>query len=105
MTKPRDYSYQIQYNDNTYRVVQWTKSEFKEVCKAIVNGDVAVALDDGVFVIHEIRAIVQLKEEFQDEKTKEENKYQPPEYFVDQLTEQWLKEQGIDPVRGGFIGE
>ena len=86
--------YQIQYTDNTYRMVDWTQDEFKLVCECIVHEALAAVLEDGIFVLHDIRAIV-LIPLVPEEPEQEEN--QLPEWgFVDHDTAEWLKANGID---------
>lgn len=103
MTKPKTYTYQIQYNDNTYRIVDWTKAEFKEVAESLAKQQAAAVLEDGVFVLHDVRAIVllpEVEEETPEQKeTKEQNLTEWG--FVDADTAEWLKNQGIDVVNGG----
>lgn len=103
MTKPKAYTYQIQYNDNTYRIVDWTKIEFKEVAESLANQQAAAVLDDGVFVLYDVRAIVLLPEveEETEEKTKEKEQHLTEWGFVDADTAAWLKNAGIDIVNGG----
>lgn len=102
MTRPKKYLYQIQYNDNTYRIAEWTKSEFKQVSEAIRKAEYACTLEDGVFVLTDVRAIVLIKQDEQNEKEKEEQKNPLEEWgFVDPETYLWLKEQGIISTEGG----
>jgi hypothetical protein len=90
--------YQIQYVDNSYRIVDWRTDEFKLVGMAITDGDNAIVLSDGIFVLRDIRAIVLVPEIVQDEEPKDEN--QLAEWgFVDQQTAEWLRAQGIDVGR------
>lgn len=99
MTRPKKYLYQIQYNDNTYRVAEWTKAEFKQVSEAMKNNEYTCCLEDGVFVLTDVRAIVLIK---QDEKEEKEQKNPLEEWgFVDPETYFWLKEQGIINTEGG----
>ena len=58
MTKPLKHEYQIQYVDNTYRIVDWTNAEFTKVGEAIEAGKSALVLKEGIFVLKDIRAIV-----------------------------------------------
>ena len=99
MTRPKKYLYQIQYNDNTYRVAEWTKAEFKKVSEAIKDAEHSCSLEDGVFVLTDVRAIVLIK---QDEPKEKEQKNPLEEWgFVDPETYLWLKEQGIINTEGG----
>ena len=98
MTKPRTYTYQIQYVDNTYRIVEWTRLEFKKVCEEMEKGAECVALDKGLFSLKDVRAIVMMREEKENKKEKESVLTEWG--FVDPETLMWLKEQGID-VTGG----
>jgi hypothetical protein len=38
MTKPKKHDYRIQYIDNTYQVVEWSKPEFQAVGEAMEKG-------------------------------------------------------------------
>lgn len=99
MTRPKKYLYQIQYNDNTYRIAEWTKAEFKQVSEAIKNNEYTCSLEEGVFVLTDVRAIVLIK---QDEPKEKEQKNPSEEWgFVDPETYLWLKEQGIINTEGG----
>lgn len=100
MTRPKKYLYQIQYNDNTYRIAEWTKAEFKQVSESIKKAEYACSLEDGVFVLTDVRAIVLIKQD--EQKEKEEQKNPSEEWgFVDPETYLWLKEQGIISTEGG----
>ena len=58
MTKPLKHEYQIQYIDNTYRIVDWTNAEFIKIGEAIAEGKHALVLKEGIFVLNDIRAVV-----------------------------------------------
>lgn len=106
MTKAKDFQYRIQYIDNTYQIVDWTKDEFKSVGRSMAEGKQVVVLDDQVFRLHDIRAIVFLPEPKQEAvRTKDEKiadaENQMTEWgFVDQETAEWLRAQGIDLSKG-----
>lgn len=107
MTAPKAFMYRIQYVDNTYQVVDWTKAEFKEVGQALVEGQSGVMLDNGIFRLTDIRAIVFLPPA--PEPTKEELKKQIDEEsqlgewtWADPEVRAWLKDQGVDLVKGGY---
>lgn len=102
MTKAKDFLYQIQYHDNTYRMIDVTKSEFKEIGEAIVSGQKAIMLDDMILDLQYVRGIVLVPEPEpeQQPETAEENKL--TEWgFVDPDTAAWLKSQGINLSEGG----
>jgi hypothetical protein len=102
MTRPKKYLYQIQYNDNTYRITEWTKQEFKTVAQVMAQGKAVCVLDEGVFKLTDIRAIVLIKQDEPNEKEKEAQKSPLEEWgFVDPETYLWLKEQGIINQEGG----
>lgn len=103
ITKPKKLDYRIQYVDNTYQLVQWTQKEFKEVGMAMGEGKLVGLLDDGLFRLDHIRAIVFLPPV--PEPTEEEKKVQEEEQltewgFVDAESARWLKENGIDLGKG-----
>jgi len=99
MTKPNKYDYLIQYNDDKYRVVKWTRAEFKQVGEAIVEAKRAIALEKGIFVLYTVKAIVELEPM----PTEPEPEKRVGEYDgYDFETRQWLAENGIDIVNGGI---
>jgi hypothetical protein len=105
MTKPKKHDYRIQYVDNTYQVVEWSKPEFQAVGNAMANDDCAVVLDEGIFRIKDIRAIVFLPPvpvlTPEEQKAKEEDEAGLSEWgFVDPDVQQWLKDQGIKVNKG-----
>jgi hypothetical protein len=105
MTNPKKYDYRIQYIDNTYQVVEWSKPEFRAVGKAMANDEFAVVLDEGIFRIKDIRAIVFLPPvpvlTPEEQKAKEEDEAGLSEWgFVDPDVQQWLKDQGIKVNKG-----
>lgn len=97
MTKPKKSQYRIQYVDNTYQLVDWTKPEFNNVYHSIEEGKTMAICGDDMFRLTDIRAIVfmpPIPEPTPEEKAKEESGL--TEWgFVDAATSQWLKEQGI----------
>lgn len=99
MTKAKKNMYQIQYHDNTYRMVDWTKAEYKEVGEAMENEKNVVIFDEGIFRVDFIRAVVFIPEPEPITK-EEENKLTEYGGFDPEIIE-WIKEQGIDPVKGG----
>lgn len=99
MTKAKKFQYQIQYTDNTYRIVDWTKAEYISIGEAIIAENKAIVMDDGIFTLYDIRTIVFIPEP---EPLTEEEENQLSEYGgYDVDTIEWLKAQGIDPVNGG----
>jgi hypothetical protein len=105
MTKPKKHDYRIQYIDNTYQVVEWSKPEFQEVGKAMINNESAVLLEEGIFKIDHIRAIVFLPPvpvlTPEEQKAKEEDDAGLSEWgFVDPDVQQWLKSQGFNINKG-----
>jgi hypothetical protein len=97
MTKPLKYMYQIQYEDNSYRIIDWTKAEFDSVKEAMQGNFDVVCMEDGVFRLTHVRVIVKVVEEEapKEESKSEENKAQEEWGFVDPATAQWLREQGM----------
>lgn len=89
--------YQIQYTDNSYRMVDWTEDEFELVGACIIESKNAVVLKDGIFVLHDVRAIV-LIPPIVEEITDDENNL-TDWGFVDAQTAEWLRAQGIEVGR------
>jgi hypothetical protein len=103
MTPPKTYQYQIQYTDNTYRMVDWTKGEFKQVADDMKDSFDVTVMDDGIFVLKDIRTIVLIPEVEEPKLTDEQKKEgQLTEWgFVDPDTAVYLKEVlGIDSQGG-----
>jgi len=102
MTPPKTYQYQIQYVDNTYRMVDWTKAEFVQVGEWISEQKYSIVLSDGIFILRDIRAIVIIPEveESKDNGLAEDQKL--TEWgFVDNDTATYLKDvMGIDLMGG-----
>lgn len=96
MTAPKKYQYRIQYVDNTYQMVDWTKAEYKLVGEAIIDSKPAVMLDEGIFRVSDVRAIVLIPELPEPEKTDETKNHLTEWGFVDTETAQWLRANGID---------
>jgi hypothetical protein len=104
MAKAKKYDYRIQYVDNTYQMVNWTKADFSLVANSMVDNQSAVYVDECVFRISDVRAIVFLPPE--PELTTEEKNQQEQNLtdwgFVDPDTAVYLKEvMGIDLSKGG----
>lgn len=91
--------YQIQYTDNTYRMVDWTKQEFDFIGAGMVAGKTTVVLDDGIFSLVHIRAIVFIPPVVEPEVPEGENELDDEWGFVDRETAEWLKIQGIEVGR------
>jgi hypothetical protein len=105
MAKPKVYEYRIQYVDNVYQVVSWTKTQFTKVGEAMEQGKPAILLDTEIVRLTDIRAIVFLPEIV--EPTEEEVKKQQEKEsklsewgFTDLETQRWLRLQGIDISKG-----
>ena len=93
--------YQIQYTDNSYRIIELDKSEFDAIALALSFEKHYVHLEEALLVLHDVRAIVKLQED--EEIEAEEEAYNDSEYgFVDHETAKWLKENGVDLVNGGM---
>lgn len=103
VAKAKTYQYRIQYIDNTYQLVEWTKSEFHEVGKAMLNEHVVAIINDDLFRLTDIRAIVflpPLPEPTPEEKKAQEEAQLTEWGFVDSDTAAWLKANGIN-IGGG----
>lgn len=103
MAKPKKYDYRIQYVDNTMQIVQWTKNDFNFVATAMTRNETAVYVDECVFRLSDVRAIVFLPPE--PEPTPEEKVEQEKRLsdwgFVDPETAAYLKDvMGIDLTKG-----
>lgn len=96
MTKARTYSYQIQYVDQSYRIIDWTRKEFETVMNALAEEKHAVVLENGGFVLKDIRAVVLIPEIKEEKETKRQDEVLTEWGFVDPQTALWLKENGID---------
>lgn len=106
MTKAKKFMYRIQYNDNTYQVVDWTKYEFEKVGEYMEAEAKAIKLEEGLFRLTDVRAVIFFPPpppptEKEKLKMKEYGESQLSEWgFVDQETAEWLKANGID-LQGG----
>lgn len=99
MAKAKTYQYRIQYVDNTYQLVEWTKAEFDSVFVAMSNDKKVAKVADDLFRLHDIRAIVflpPLPEPTQEEKKAQEDGELSEWGFVDPDTAAWLRSQGIN---------
>lgn len=99
MTKPKKHMYRIQYIDNTYQIVDWSKTEFKAVGDSMIEGKIAVMLDEGIFRLSDVRAVVFLPpppEKTEAEKAAEEDQALTEWGFADPDVQQWLRDHGID---------
>jgi hypothetical protein len=104
MAKAKVYQYRIQYIDNTYQLVDWTKAQFEHVGGSMMAKDSVAIVGDDLFRLDDIRAIVFLPpipEPTEAEKRAEAEKQISEWGFVDAETAQWLKDQGIDLTGGG----
>lgn len=96
MTKPKKFQYQIQYTDNTYRIVEWTKAEFSLVGDAIIDEKSAIVLDDGIFRLNEVRTIVFIPGPPEPEKTEdEENQLGEWDFVDDPDVKDYLRDIGL----------
>lgn len=113
MTKPKRHMYRIQYLNDSYQIVEWTKDEFKQVGEDMRAGFDIVALEDGIFRVRDVRAIVYLppvpekepptQQEVDDMQEKAKKQFE--EWgFVDQATMEWLVENGIMDMGGDENG-
>jgi hypothetical protein len=105
MTKPKKHDYRIQYIDNTYQMVEWSKPEFDSVFIAMSLEKSVVKTEEGIFKLSDIRAIVYLPPvpvlTPEEQKAKEEDEAGLSEWgFVDPDVQQWLKDQGIKVNKG-----
>jgi hypothetical protein len=64
-------TYRIQYYDNTYQLVEWTRDEYDLVGEAMMDDAHVIVLNKGIFRLDHIRAIVHL------DKMEEENNNTP----------------------------
>jgi hypothetical protein len=98
MTKPKRFQYQIQYTDNSTRIVDWSKPDFNQVALAMSKEQTVSIMEDGIFVLKDIRTIVLIPEIQESEKQLADAKHQLTEWgFVDDATAVYLKEVlGID---------
>lgn len=91
------HQYQIQYTDNTYRMVEWTKKEFKKVCRRLAFRLRTVALSDGVFMLKDVRTIVFIPPAPELTEEEKKNETNLTEWgFVDDDTALWLQAHGIN---------
>lgn len=102
LTKPSKYTYQIQYKDQTYRIVEWTKAEFKQIGEALMAGETGVVFEEGIFLLGDIRTIVFIPptpEPTEEEIAQEQNELS--EWgFLDRDSLEWLKANGVDISKG-----
>jgi hypothetical protein len=97
MTKPKRFQYQIQYVDNTYRMVDWSKPDFNQVALAMSKEQTVSIMEDGIFVLKDIRTIV-LIPELPEPKVPSKEESQLTEWgFVDPATAEYLRDVlGVD---------
>jgi hypothetical protein len=98
VAKAKVFQYRIQYIDNTYQLVDWTKAEFDGVFGSMAEDKKVAKVADDLFRLDDIRAIVFLPpipEPTKEEKLAETEGQLSEWGFVDPDTAQWLKDQGI----------
>jgi hypothetical protein len=85
--------------------VDWTEEEFRGVGRDMVaNFDVAI-MDEGIFSLVHIRAIVLVPPVVEPTKEQLEEESQLSEYgHYDPDTIAWLKANGVDVSKGGYNG-
>lgn len=105
MTKPKERLYQIQYMDNTYRMIDLTKVDYDCIGKCMMDGKTFVKMEKCILRLDEIRAIVLIPEpEPAAEQTEDGQQSVHPEYGAyDEATVEWLKANGVDVVNGGML--
>lgn len=96
MTKARTYQYQIQYTDQSYRIIDWTRKEFETVMNALAEEKHAAILTDGGFVLKDIRAVVLIPEIKEDTEQKQEENVLTEWGFVEPKVAEWLQANGIN---------
>lgn len=103
MTQSEKLTYRIQYIDNTFQVVDWTKEEFATVSQSMYSDDKVVILTDGIFRLSDIRTIVFLPKVVEEDLEQiEVNENELSEWgFADPEAVAWLREQGIGVKKGG----
>lgn len=90
--------YQIQYVDNSFRMVEWSDIEFMGVCKLMEDGKRMGYTPEGLFVLTDIRAIVLVPKP----ESEPEEEDQLSEYgHYDPDTIAWLRANGVDISKGG----
>lgn len=82
-------------------MVDWTKAEYLQIGQAIADDKSALVLDDGIFKLKDIRAIVLIPEPEVEETEEKPQEGGLTEWgFVDPETAAWLKAQGVDVSKG-----
>lgn len=66
-------TYRIQYVDNTYQLVDWTNDSFEYVYEAMAIGKHIAMIDKCIFRLTDIRAIVHIPPEPEEEPVTEED--------------------------------
>lgn len=101
-TAPKKHMYRLQYEDNTYQVVELTKKEYDILADAICDQFHAVKFDEYILRVKDIRTVVFLPPApppTEEEKAQMKNmaEQQLSEWgFADQETLEWLRNVGID---------
>lgn len=100
--------YSINYVDGSYRIVTWHLDDFMEIAGKITEKEHAVIIDECLYVLADIRAIIKLPpQEVEPEKEEKEPEQPSGEYdFLDFETKQWLAENmKIDVDKGGLLDD
>jgi hypothetical protein len=103
MAKAKKFTYRIQYVDNIYQLVEWTKAEFDSVGEMLCTDRTMITVGNDMFRSSDIRAIVFLPPipEPTIEEKQAEAEHQLSEWgFVDPEVQAWLKAAGIDINKG-----
>lgn len=101
-TPAKKHMYRIQYEDNTYQIVDLTTTDYNAVGDSLVSGEYAIKLKDYILRLKDIRTITFLPpapEPTNEEKAamKNQAEHQISEWgFVDPETLAWLAANGID---------
>lgn len=105
MEKISDYS--INYVDGSYRIVTWHVDDFMEIAGKITNKEHAVIIDECLYVLGDIRAIIKLDPIDEESDKKEESEQPSDEYgFLGFEEKKWLAENmGIDIDKGGLLDD
>lgn len=89
--------YQIQYTDNTYRLINLFDFEWHKLCDSMVADMDVCIMQDSILVLRDIRAVVYIPpapEPTEEEKAAQEDALGEWD-FADVDTTAWLREQGI----------
>ena len=98
-------TYRIQYVDNTYQLVDWTEEQLPRVYDDMLHDDKVTIIDKCIFRLSDIRAIVHIPQEEENEKEEKQQLVVTEMGAYERELYELLVQNGFAEELGNVIGE